>query len=241
MVDRQAPAINCPGNVSVSASSPTGAVANFTVTATDACQGSVTVSCVPASGSVFANGTNSVVCTAADAGGRSVTCTFAVIVTTNAVTARSMKQDCLVQLIAFRNTVTNANHRNKLDQAIDDVQDSIESDQWIDGDHLQRKHGDRVFREEKEAADTLLDLAKNAALQSALESVLDCITTADRRLATTVLDEAQGARRNKIKKARQEIDKGDDAVARASMIKRSTTTSKPGRPWSVPTSVEPSA
>jgi hypothetical protein len=51
----------------------------FVATATDNCPG-VSYVCVPASGTTFAKGTNSVTCTATDAAGNTATCGFSVIV-----------------------------------------------------------------------------------------------------------------------------------------------------------------
>src|SRR4029077_3255964 len=58
-----------------------GAVITFTApTATDNCPGLGTVTCVPASGSVFPVGTTAVVCTVTDAHGNTQTSTFDVVV-----------------------------------------------------------------------------------------------------------------------------------------------------------------
>ncbi len=65
-VDTVAPVIVCPADITVEATGSTAVVSWAAVTAADACAGSVPVVCVPASGSEFAAGTNTVVCTAAD-------------------------------------------------------------------------------------------------------------------------------------------------------------------------------
>jgi len=58
-------------------------VVTFAPTVTDNCPG-VTYSCTPASGSTFAQGTNTVTCTATDASGNMATNSFKVIVTVTA-------------------------------------------------------------------------------------------------------------------------------------------------------------
>jgi hypothetical protein len=69
---------NCT-NITVPASS--AQVVNFpTPTATDNCSVTATVTCVPASGSIFPLGTTPVVCTAVDAAGNTASCTFSVTV-----------------------------------------------------------------------------------------------------------------------------------------------------------------
>ncbi len=79
--DQTAPVITCPANITVT--SPAGscnAVVNFTVTATDNCNGPVTIVSNPASGFAFPVGITTVTSTATDACGNSSTCTFTVTV-----------------------------------------------------------------------------------------------------------------------------------------------------------------
>ncbi len=54
MQDTTPPSLNLPGNITVGATGPT--VVTYTATATDLVDGSVPVSCSPASGSTFALG-----------------------------------------------------------------------------------------------------------------------------------------------------------------------------------------
>jgi len=80
--DQTAPVISCPANITTA--TPVGscnAVVNFAVTATDNCGGPVTITTLPASGSVFPLGTTTVTATATDACGNSSVCTFTVTVT----------------------------------------------------------------------------------------------------------------------------------------------------------------
>ena len=74
------PAINCPTGFVAEATSPSGAVVSFTISATNTCQPNVPVTCTPPSGSVFALGTNLVSCSAVDAFGVSNQCLFTVVV-----------------------------------------------------------------------------------------------------------------------------------------------------------------
>ena len=79
--DVQPPAITCPANIT-QANDPgqCGAVINYTVTATDNCTASVTVSVQPASGSFFPVGTTTVTARATDGAGNTSTCSFTVTV-----------------------------------------------------------------------------------------------------------------------------------------------------------------
>jgi hypothetical protein len=66
------------GDVAVDATSPSGAVATFLVTATDDTDPQPAVACSPASGSLFPIGDTTVACTATDAAGNSASATFTV-------------------------------------------------------------------------------------------------------------------------------------------------------------------
>jgi hypothetical protein len=72
--DTQVPVITCPAPMVVNATSPAGAVVFFAPTVTDNCPGTVT--CVPASGSVFAIGDTTVNCTATDGSANQASCGF---------------------------------------------------------------------------------------------------------------------------------------------------------------------
>jgi hypothetical protein len=66
--DTTAPTLSLPANITAEATSPSGAVVTFTATSSDIVDGSVPVTCTPASGSTFANNTTTTVqCTATDA------------------------------------------------------------------------------------------------------------------------------------------------------------------------------
>ncbi len=77
--DTQAPVVNCPSNVTVSNNpGQCGAIVNYpTPTATDNCPG-VTITSVPASGTLFPVGLTTVNVTARDAAGNTSNCTFTV-------------------------------------------------------------------------------------------------------------------------------------------------------------------
>ncbi len=81
VTDNNPPVITCPADITTNMDSGVcGAVVTFAnPLATDDC-GATTVTCSPASGSVFGIGTTSVTCTATDAAGNTATCDFDVIV-----------------------------------------------------------------------------------------------------------------------------------------------------------------
>ena len=75
------PTIAAHGNLSAEATSGAGATVTYTApTATDAVDGSDSVNCLPASGSVFALGSTTVNCSATDAAGNHASSSFAVVV-----------------------------------------------------------------------------------------------------------------------------------------------------------------
>src|SRR4029079_6850079 len=77
--DTTPPAIASTANITVNATSASGATVTYPVpTASDLVDGSVTVACTPASRSSFANGTTTVTCTAKDAHTNSASRTFTV-------------------------------------------------------------------------------------------------------------------------------------------------------------------
>jgi hypothetical protein len=79
--DNIPPVITTPGAVTAAANSSAGAAVNFTVTAKDNVDGTVPVTCAPASGSTFPVGATKVTCTAVDKKGNKGTSILSVTVT----------------------------------------------------------------------------------------------------------------------------------------------------------------
>jgi hypothetical protein len=76
--DTTPPVISVPGSITVNATSPSGAVVTYSVSATDPDDAVASLSCVPASGSTFPIGTTTVTCTATDTHGNTSTATFTI-------------------------------------------------------------------------------------------------------------------------------------------------------------------
>jgi hypothetical protein len=70
--------INCSSNITVTATSGSGAIVFYTTTGTGGCSPPPTVVCNPPSGSTFPIGTTTVTCTASDSCGGSANCSFTV-------------------------------------------------------------------------------------------------------------------------------------------------------------------
>jgi hypothetical protein len=78
--DEIPPVIQCPSNMVVNAQGPDGAIATWSISATDNCSTDVTIRCRPPSGSVFPIGTTAVSCVAVDESGNVSVCGFGVTV-----------------------------------------------------------------------------------------------------------------------------------------------------------------
>jgi len=79
-VDAPAPVLHLPADITTTATSPSGATVSFTPTATDVVDITVSVICVPASGSVFALGSTTVNCSATNSHGKTTSGSFSVTV-----------------------------------------------------------------------------------------------------------------------------------------------------------------
>jgi uncharacterized protein len=79
-LDLTPPVLILPGDLTVAATSPAGAVVTFSATAVDNNDPAPTVTCSPASGTTFPIGTTQVSCTATDLAGNATVRTFSVVV-----------------------------------------------------------------------------------------------------------------------------------------------------------------
>ena len=84
VVDTIPPVLSLPANLALDTNDPAGAVATFAAGATDTVSGTVPVTLVPASGSLFPLGTTTVTASAADAAGNLATGAFTVTVSVRA-------------------------------------------------------------------------------------------------------------------------------------------------------------
>lgn len=78
--DTTAPTLNLPNNITVNPTSNSQAVVNYSASASDIVDGSVAISCSPASGSTFSIGTTTVNCSATDSHHNTATGSFTVSV-----------------------------------------------------------------------------------------------------------------------------------------------------------------
>ena len=78
--DTTAPAVTVPASIAKEATSAAGATATYSASASDKVDGSITATCEPASGSTFALGSTTVICSATDSAGNTGTDSFTVTV-----------------------------------------------------------------------------------------------------------------------------------------------------------------
>lgn len=86
-IDKTAPVLSLPSDISTTAAGPGGAVVSYSASAADNLDPSVSPICTPASGSTFGLGTTTINCSATDEAGNTDSGTFLVAVTASAATA----------------------------------------------------------------------------------------------------------------------------------------------------------
>ena len=96
-VDSTPPVLSLPSNITVEATSASGAAVTYSVTATDAVDANPTVACSPASGSTFAIGTTTVNCTATDAANNQSSGSFTITVRDSTAPALSLPSSMTVE------------------------------------------------------------------------------------------------------------------------------------------------
>jgi hypothetical protein len=108
-------------------------------------------------------------------------------------TAMSLKQDVLAQA----NTLLAAAGKQdseKLKQVVKSLNDSLDSSLWVDGNHVDPKHGNQVFDKEKQAVQKLVELLNKSSIPAAtLQSMIDTLEHADRILAELAVSDAVAA------------------------------------------------
>jgi uncharacterized repeat protein (TIGR01451 family) len=133
------------------------------------------------------------------------------------VSIKDWKKNILMELMALRNTVTNKQILQKLNEAIKHLSNSLESSLWVNGNTLEPMHGETVFNEEKAVVTFLSDLIKtnNSGLPGALQGFVNRLIAADHALADIALHEAisTGGATNLIAQAQKELALGDSSAA----------------------------
>ncbi|MEW6196883.1 MAG: Calx-beta domain-containing protein [Bacteroidota bacterium] len=132
----------------------------------------------------------------------------------------SLLQGILHDLISLRSTITRKDDLKKIDEAIKYLNKALDTDYWVDGDHLQSQKGEKIFDKTKDAVNKLSDLMKekkSSIAPGVLQGFIDRIVQVDRILATIAINDAVnlGGDTNDITKANEELSKGDNKILNA--------------------------
>ena len=134
-----------------------------------------------------------------------------VVVQTAAFTAKSLKQGVLTQAQTLL-AAASRNDARKLRSVVSSVYAALNPTLWVDGNHLQAKHGGEVFDDEKDAVGTLLDLDAHSGIPDAtLQGMIYTLAAADQLLAESAIPATGNAQ--KIAEARAKLAKASAALA----------------------------
>jgi hypothetical protein len=135
--------------------------------------------------------------------------------TATVASVQSLSQDVLAQAAALLAGASKPDSA-KLKDVVKKLDDSLDPDLWVDGDHLDPKHGQKVFDSQKDAVAKLMDLLKNKKSSiddAALQAMIDDVVHVAQILAERAVSDAVAASADpqKIAQAQNELD---DANAR---------------------------
>ena len=148
-----------------------------------------------------------------------VTLTYPLLVVTVSATSApatvfssaSLTQDVLGQTQALL-AGASQHDAHKLKEIVAELTASLDPSLWVDGNHVDAKHGRKVFDRDREAAEKLTKLIadKHSAIPDAtLQGLIDMLVHADRVLAEVALADATAASGNPhdLARAQKELAK----------------------------------
>jgi hypothetical protein len=102
----------------------------------------------------------------------------------------------------------------RVNDAIGDITTSLARPNWVDDNHIDGKHADKIFEDEKHAVKSLMDI-KGTMPAGATQAINDLLT-ADSILAQTAIDDmtAAGGDPKKIAEANKEMAKAQDEISK---------------------------
>ncbi|MEW6403345.1 MAG: ExeM/NucH family extracellular endonuclease [Chloroflexota bacterium] len=130
------------------------------------------------------------------------------------ISPRPAKQYVLDSLIALRATVSNRRDAERLDDAIRHLTRSLTPSLWDDDNHVDDRHGQRVFEEEKQAVERLEEILRDRRStlpDETIQAYIDFLVSADRRLAQVAIEDAiaQSGHARDIARAQEALARGD--------------------------------
>ena len=221
-VHRSPAEVLAPGDIIVEATSASGAVVTFDVTATDNIGVESGPTCTPSSGSEFSLGQTIVICEATDGIGNVGSASFSVTV----LTPRALEEAALGDLQNLQNSL-NDEGQEKMAEVLEYLNESIfgepgdDEQIWLDGFHLDQDNGDDFFGTQNDAVEKLMEIIEKAdeygASSSVVDNIIDIIENkilkADRILAQIAIGEAAGGDPDLIEEANEEMSKAVDEIA----------------------------
>ena len=107
ITDSVAPTLIVPANISLEATSSTGATVNYNVTSSDVVDGLLIPDCLPASGSVFPLGTSPVNCSVIDNANNSTSAMFSITITDTGVPTLTLSTNLIEEATSSAGAVVN--------------------------------------------------------------------------------------------------------------------------------------
>ena len=132
--------------------------------------------------------------------------------------AASLAQGALAQAQALL-AGAGKHDAHKLNEIVRELTASLDPSLWVDGNHVDAKHGKAVFDRDRKTVEKLMELqrSKDSAIPDAtLQGLIDTLVHADRVLAEVALADAIAASGDphKLAQAQHELAKAaDDAAA----------------------------
>jgi uncharacterized repeat protein (TIGR01451 family) len=206
--DQTPPIVTCLTNITVEFAGRTGAVVNFQLSVGDACS-VATVQCAPPSGNLFPIGTTDVQCMARDTSTNLASCRFPVVV----LGARGTHRGVLNDLSSLADRVTNPPDADRVRDALRHLTEALEPARWIDEIHVHPKQGEGVFKEDKDAVHSLLELSdgRSSAPEEVWLDLVRRLVRSDRLVAGAAIADAirAGSDPHPASKAQEDLAKGD--------------------------------
>jgi Right handed beta helix region/HYR domain len=207
--DTAPPGVLCSTNIIVQFTGAAGARVLFVATAMDDCSERTKVTCAPPSGSIFAVGTNIVVCAAIDNAGNQTQCSFKVTVL-GALGATSV----LIRELEAIELARPARYSLVRGKVIAPLRRSIDPKNWSDEMHLNHDQADRVFLSQADAVRHLQSLKKpqwDGISDEIIQQWIDRLVLVNRTLADLKIREAikRGIAQKDIALASRDFERGN--------------------------------
>lgn len=136
--------------------------------------------------------------------------------------AKQLKQDSLAKL---KNVQTeNKQVKTDIDKAIEDIENSLALEPWIDASHLDSQHGHKVFDREKQAVKNLLKIIEergkhnDSKIAAELQAIVDNIVKVDILIARTAIYDAENMTTENLElreKIEKEVNKAKEELEKA--------------------------